>query len=151
MLYVMIGIILLGADIVTKLLAIEHLKPIDTCPLWEGVFHLTYVENRGAAFGMLQGGRVFFIVVSIVIITAILYFARKYKNQSKCLDFGLTLITAGAAGNLIDRVFRGFVVDFFDFCLIDYPVFNMADVFVCIGAGLLMIFIIFFEGKHHED
>ncbi len=151
MLYIIMGIILLGADIATKLFAIEYLRPIDTYPVWEGVFHLTYVENRGAAFGMLEGGRVFFIVVSIVIIAAILYFAKKYKNRSRCLDFGLTLITAGALGNLLDRIFRGFVVDFLDFCIIDYPVFNMADIFVCVGAGLLAVFIIFFEGKRHED
>lgn len=151
MLYVIIGILLLGTDIATKLLAIEYLKPIGTFPIWEGVFHLTYVENRGAAFGMMQGGRVFFILISLIIIGAMFYFAKRYKNRSKLLDWGLTLITAGALGNLLDRIFRGFVVDFFDFCLIDYPVFNMADIFVCLGVGLLAIYVIFFEGKNNED
>ncbi len=149
--YLLTAILLLGVDIATKLGAIKYLKPIDTLPFWEGVFHLTYVENRGAAFGMMQGGRIFFILISIIILGAIFYFAKRYKNQSRCLDFGLVLLSAGAIGNLIDRVFRGFVVDFLDFCLIDYPVFNMADIFVCVGAGLLAVFIIFFEGKNNED
>ncbi len=151
MLYIVIGILMLGVDIVTKLLAIEYLKPVSTLPIWEGVFHLTYVENRGAAFGMLQGARVFFIAITLIIIVAIFFFAKKYRNYSRCLDWSLTLVSAGAVGNLIDRIFRGFVVDFFDFCIIDYPVFNMADVFVCAGAGLLAIFIIFFEGKNDEN
>ena len=151
MLYVIIGILLLGTDIATKLFATQYLKPVGALPLWEGVFHLTYVENRGAAFGLMQGGRVFFIVISLVIIVAIFYFAKKYKNSSRCLNCSLMLIVAGAIGNFLDRIFRGFVVDFFDFCLIDFPVFNMADIFLCVGAGLLIIFIIFFEGKNNED
>ncbi|MBR5155818.1 MAG: signal peptidase II [Clostridia bacterium] len=143
----LLGICIVLADAATKLLAIRYLMPVDTLPLWEGIFHLTYVENRGAAFGMMQGGRVFFIVISILIIGAMLYVAKRYKNRSRFLDHGIVFITAGAIGNMIDRIFRGFVVDFLDFCLIDYPVFNVADIFVCIGAGLVAIFIIFFEDK----
>ncbi len=151
MLYILVGILLLGTDALTKLAAIEHLKPVDTIALWRGVFHLTYVENRGAAFGMMQGGRIFFIVISFIIIAAIFVFAKKYANTSRTLRWGLTLVTAGAIGNLADRIFRGYVVDFLDFCLIDFPVFNFADIFVCIGAGLLVIYIIFIEGKNNED
>ncbi len=155
MLYLILGICIVLADAVTKLLAVRWLMPIRTMPLWEGVFRLTYVENRGAAFGMLQGGRVFFVVASVLIISAMLWLAKKYKNRSKALNCGVTFIIAGAVGNIIDRVFRGFVVDFLDFCLIDYPVFNVADIFVCVGAGLLAIFIIFFENKkdckNYED
>ncbi len=149
--YLLTGILLLAADILSKLAAVKYLKPIDTFALWDGVFHLTYVENRGAAFGMLQGGRIFFILVTLLVFGAVLYFAKKYKIQSKWQSWGLTLISAGAAGNLIDRVLRGFVVDFLDFCLIDYPVFNLADIFVCTGAGLICIYIIFIEGKSNED
>ncbi len=151
MLYLFLGICIVAVDAVTKLLAIRHLALIDTLPLWEGVFHLTYVENRGAAFGMMQGGRVFFVVISLIIIAAMFYMVRRYKNRSKLLDYGVVFIASGAVGNMIDRIFRGFVVDFFDFCLIDYPVFNVADIFVCIGAVMLAIYIIFFEGKNNEN
>ncbi len=151
MLYLFLGICIVAVDAVTKLLAIRRLALIDTLPLWEGVFHLTYVENRGAAFGMMQGGRVFFVVISLIIIAAMFYMVRRYKNRSKLLDYGVVFIASGAVGNMIDRIFRGFVVDFFDFCLIDYPVFNVADIFVCIGAGMLAIYIIFFEGKNNEN
>ncbi len=149
--YLILAVLMLGTDILTKLSAIKYLKTVDTYPLWEGVFHLTYVENRGAAFGMMQGARIFFIVATLIIIGAIFIFARKSKSNSKCLKLSLSLITAGAVGNLIDRIFRGYVVDFFDFCLIDYPVFNFADICVCIGAALLVIFVIFIEGRNNED
>ncbi len=144
MMCLFLGICIVLADALTKLMAIRYLKPLHTLSLWDGVFHLTYVENRGAAFGMLQGGRVFFVVISILIIGAMLYLAKRYKNQSKLLDYGVVFIISGAVGNLIDRIFRGFVVDFLDFCLIDYPVFNIADIFVCLGAAMLAIFIMFF-------
>ncbi len=151
MFFILLGIVMLGVDVAAKLAAVEYLKPLNSLALWEGVFHLTYVENRGAAFGMLQGARVFFIIITLVVIAAIIFFAGKNKNKSKCLNWSLTLLVSGAVGNLLDRIFRGFVVDFFDFCLIDFPVFNMADIFVCIGAGLLALYIIFFEGKNNEN
>ncbi len=149
--YMLMGFLLLSADVISKFAAIKYLKNINTLPVAEGIFHLTYVENRGAAFGIFQDGRVFLIIVSVLMISAALYFAQKYKNRSKCLSFGIAILVSGALGNLIDRVFRGFVVDFLDFCLIDYPVFNLADIFVCIGAGLIAIFIIFTEGKENEN
>lgn len=145
MLYFVIFAAILLLDVVTKLWAVSALQHVSGIPILEGVFHLTYVENRGAAFGLFQDGRMFFIVITALLLALIIFGLKKFEARSRILSTGLTFVSAGAVGNLIDRIFRGFVVDFFDFCLIDFPVFNVADIFVCVGAGLVIIFIIFFE------
>lgn len=145
MFYILILIAILAVDILTKIFAVKSLLPIKTVPLWKDVFHLTYVENRGAAFGVFQNGRVFFIVVTVLVIAFGIFALYKYYKNSKLPKIAITFIIAGATGNLIDRIFRGFVVDFLDFRLINFPVFNVADIFVVIGAVLFAIFIIFFD------
>ena len=133
MVYLIIGAAIVALDMLTKLWAVTSLKPIFEIQLWKNVFHLTYVENKGAAFGILQNSRIFFIVATVLVLCVIFYIFRRFKNRSRLLNIGLTFVSAGAIGNLIDRIFRGFVVDFFDFCLISFPVFNVADIFVCVG------------------
>ena len=150
MIYLLIGIAIFVADLLTKLLAKTHLQKIGTIPLIENVFHLTYVENRGAAFGMLQGQRTFFVLIALVFVVAALWFVVRYKKKTPFLNLGVTFMTAGALGNAFDRISQGFVVDFFDFTLIDFPVFNIADIFVCIGAGILAIFFVFLDAKRES-
>lgn len=151
MIYFVVGVVILIADLLTKIWAQARLQELGTIPLIEGVFHLTYVENRGAAFGMFQNQRVFFVLITLVFAAAIVYVIFKYKNRPAVLDLGLSFMAAGALGNMIDRIWRGFVVDMFDFRLINYPVFNVADIFVCVGAMLLAIFFIFFDGKEKKS
>lgn len=145
MIYFLIFAVILGGDILSKLWAVNVLEETQSIPLWQGVFHLTYVENTGAAFGAFRGGRIFFIIVTLLILAVIVCLIPKYKGRSRLLDTGMTAVAAGAVGNLLDRIFRGFVVDFFDFCLIDFPVFNIADIFVCVGALLIAVYVIFFD------
>ncbi|MGV8146472.1 MAG: signal peptidase II [Alkaliphilus sp.] len=128
-------IIILALDKITKLLAIEYLQPIRTLPIIEDIFHLTYLENRGAAFGILQGQRIFFLIATTVVVIAIVIFMYKFKKMHRPMKLGLNLIVAGAIGNLIDRIRFGFVVDFFDFRI--WPVFNIADSAVVVGAILV--------------
>ena len=144
-----IGIIVL--DFLVKLWAKTDLSQIGSIPVWKGVFHLTYVENKGAAFGIMQNKVWFFVMVALVALPVIVYVFRKYQNRSKILNLGLCFILAGAVGNMIDRITLGFVVDFLDFRIIDFPVFNIADIFVCVGAGLIAIFVIFIEEKLKSD
>lgn len=150
MIYFLIGAVVLLTDLLTKLWAKLCLAEIVTIPVIEKIFHLTYVENRGAAFGVFQGQRVFFVLVAIVVAVLVGYIAIKYKNKPWMLNLGLSFLSAGALGNTIDRIWRGYVVDFFDFRLIDFPVFNIADIFVCLGAGLLAVFFVFFEEKYKK-
>lgn len=150
MIFFLITALVVLADFLAKRGAIAHLMPINTIPLWDGVFHLTYVENRGAAFGIMQNQRWFFIVLTVAVLAVVLFVCFRYKEKHPLLCTALSLLTGGAVGNMIDRIVYGYVVDFFDFRLIDFPVFNIADIFIVIGAGLLAIYFIFFDGNKEE-
>jgi len=116
-----------------------------------GVFYLTYLENTGAAFGLFQGRALALGIVSIVILAAVIYFLLSGKAQGHTLIWGLTLILAGGVGNLIDRLVRGFVIDYLDFsALFGFPIFNLADCFVVVGTALMMVHILFFDKKKPE-
>lgn len=127
-------------DQFSKWLVNTKLKEIGTYPIIEGVFHLHYLENRGAAFGIFQDQRLFFIAITIVITGGILWYLTRYPQDSQLLTIALSLIAGGAIGNLIDRVLYGYVVDFFDFQF--FPVFNIADSAIVIGQGLLIYYIL---------
>ena len=134
-------------DQITKYLTILYLKPIDTQPLWEGVLHLTYVENTGAAFGMMKDSRWIFMITSTVAIVGILGYMiyRTYvkKTTMPWMEaLALSFIVGGGIGNMIDRTLLGYVVDMIDFRLINFAVFNVADSFVCVGAGLMVLYLI---------
>ena len=139
LLYIGIVIVGIALDQLTKLLAVRFLAPMDTCPLLKGVLHLTYVENRGAAFGILADHRWVFILVSTVAILAIGVFLYLGKAENRIYEVGLTMVLAGGIGNMIDRLALGYVIDFIDFRLINFAVFNGADSFVCVGAGVLIL------------
>lgn len=143
-----IGIILLVAvDQLAKLAVLRFVRPVDTIPLWEGVFHLTYCENRGAAFGILQNRFWLFYIITALVVISVTLFMIKKRPRSLSLSLSLTLLVGGALGNVLDRLFRGFVVDFFDFRLIHFPIFNPADCFVVCGTALLAFYVIYLEGK----
>ena len=134
-------------DQLTKYLTVLHLKPIDTFPIIEDVLHLTYVENTGAAFGMMKDARWVFMITSSVAIVAILVymFYRTYvkKEPLHWMEaLSLTFIVGGGIGNMIDRTVLGYVVDMIDCRFINFAVFNVADSFVCIGAGLMILHLI---------
>lgn len=129
-------------DQLTKYLTVFYLKPVDTLPLIQDVLHLTYVENRGAAFGMLSENRWVFMTVSIVAILLLVVYLIWKKPKDKWVCLSLSFIIGGGIGNMIDRVALGYVVDMIDFRLIHFAVFNVADSFVCVGAGILMVWLI---------
>ena len=144
MIYILIILGLIGLDQISKFLAVKYLVNIGSIPIIKDIFHLTYVENRGAAFGMFQNNQMIFVVVALAACIFGLYYL--YKKQLNLLGkSAIILIIAGAIGNLIDRVRLGFVVDYFDFRIVWNYVFNVADVFVVIGTILLCIYITFFE------
>lgn len=150
MLYILIAVLILGLDIGTKILAKTFLAGEESIRLIDGVFHLTYVENRGAAFGIMQGGWIFFIIIAVVVAFVVVWILRKYRERPPMLNLGLSFLCAGALGNTIDRVIQGYVVDFFDFTMIDFPVFNIADIFVCAGAVLLAVYFVFFDADSQK-
>ncbi|WMJ23115.1 signal peptidase II [Paludicola sp. MB14-C6] len=141
------SLLIIGLDQLFKELAIIYLSPIATHPIIEDIFHLTYVENKGAAFGIMQGKKIFLIGVTFLVIIAAIVFILMNKVKSNFFLWSLALIIGGGVGNLIDRAFRGFVVDYLDVRLINFAVFNFADCCVVVGTILVMIYLIFFEGK----
>lgn len=148
MLYIFIIVILITVDQWSKYLTELYLKPIETLPLIKNVFHLTYARNTGAAFSILQGKQIFLMILtSIVIVMLIFYLVKNYRKGNILLNLSLTFIIGGAIGNLIDRVRLNYVVDLFDFRLINFPVFNSADIFVVLGTILLSYVIILNEIK----
>lgn len=150
MIYILLIITgLISIDQISKYMALNYLKDIGSIPIIENIFHLTYVENRGAAFGMLQGNQFIFIIAATLAMVVGLYYIYKYK-LSLLAKSSIVLIISGAIGNMIDRVRLGFVVDYFDFRIIWEYVFNIADVFVVIGTILLCIHIIFFDNDNKE-
>lgn len=147
--------ILVVIDQITKYIALSSLKPIGSMSFIKGFMDFTFVENRGAAFGILEGQRWFFVVATIVISAVIIYAFVKMpkKNEYKYMKLALVLILAGAFGNVIDRLFRGYVVDFFEFTFIDWPVFNVADIYVVVGTiifAFLILFVIKDEPKNNK-
>ena len=133
--------ILIIIDQAIKWISRTKLTKFESYPVIDGFFHFTYVENRGAAFGMLQNKTWFFVLITLLVVGYMTYFTKKNKNIDKKLTFVLSIITAGAIGNLIDRIWLGFVVDMFDFRGIWQFVFNFADICVVVG-GILLIFLI---------
>lgn len=133
--------ILIGLDQIIKYWALNYLQVVESIPVINNIFNLTYVENRGAAFGMLQNNQTIFIVVAAIASCYGLYYlhTKKVNNIGKT---GIILVISGAIGNLIDRVRLGFVVDYLDFHIIWNYVFNLADCFVVVGTILLCIYII---------
>jgi len=138
---IVIVVFVVFLDQFTKYLAARYLMPVGSYPVIKHFFHLTYVENRGAAFGMLQNKTLFFIVITVVVGIVLIYSMIKLPENS-LYNYTLAMILGGAIGNLIDRVRLGYVVDFIDFKF--FPaVFNVADSFIVVGAiilGYLMIF-----------
>ncbi|MEJ8555190.1 signal peptidase II [Tepidibacter sp. Z1-5] len=139
-------IFLVLLDQITKYYALNFLSKVGSIPIINNIFNLTYVENRGAAFGMLQNQKWFFVLVAIVVVSFIVYHLRTNKNISRIYQVSLILILAGAIGNVIDRIRLNFVVDFFDFIV--WPVFNVADMCVVIG-GILLSYIIIFDKEQN--
>ncbi|MCR5229943.1 MAG: signal peptidase II [Solobacterium sp.] len=140
-------IILILLDQFTKYLAVQHLLPLQGGKiLIPGVFRLLYLENRGSAFGMLQNKQTFFIIFTIIVLVAILIVYSHMPQTARMLflRIDLVLIFAGAIGNFIDRIRQGFVVDFLYFELIDFPIFNVADIYVTVGCILLILLLLFY-------
>lgn len=136
------------ADQLTKWWAVTALKPVWDIPIWEGVLHFTYAENTGAAFSMLQGGKWIFVVISSLAAVLIFLAAWKYRREINLFGFiSVGLLLGGNIGNLIDRLRLSYVVDFIYVKAINFPVFNVADSCITIGAIMLGIFILFMYGK----
>lgn len=145
MIYTIIIILGIILDRITKIYATNNFieNPIKT-----SLINLVYVENRGAAFGILQNKRILFVILTIVVVLMlVIYFFKNYKTNEKILNISLSLIISGALGNFYDRILQGYVVDFLEFSFFNFPVFNIADTLITSGCILMIVYIIFFESE----
>lgn len=138
----LIALLIVALDRSTKLWAVSHLKGKESLSVIENFFQLTYVENQGVAFGLFAQLNVLLPILSLGLILFLMAMARKYQNKGKRILLPLAFIIGGAIGNLIDRMTTKYVVDFlsFRFGNYDFPVFNVADIFVSLGAFFLLLF-----------
>lgn len=123
-------------DQFSKYIVVENMALGESIPIIEEVFHLTYILNPGAAFGMFAHNRLFFIAIAVIVIGIIIWARREILASPWEVKAGCGLFLGGAIGNLIDRARQGLVIDFFDFRI--WPVFNIADIAICIGVGLII-------------
>jgi len=134
----------------TKYLAAAHLQEIETLPLWQDIFHFTYVENRGAAFGMLANHRWVFMIFSTVAILLVLGWLFWEKPKSAWVKISAAFIIGGGIGNMIDRIRLGYVIDFIDVRAIRFYVFNVADSFVCVGCAMMLLWVLCSEWQERK-
>jgi signal peptidase II len=149
--YVLAAVIIL-VDQWTKELVVRHMELYDSIPLVKDFLYLTSHRNKGAAWGMLQGQMWFFYIVTVIVVIGIIYFLIKHTKDEPFLGWPLSLILGGAIGNFIDRVFRGEVVDFIDVYIFtyNYPIFNIADSALVVGAITIIIATLFDNKKKEE-
>ena len=142
LLWLVCTVVCIVLDQLTKWLTVTYLKPRYTVPIIKDAIHLTYVENTGASFGMLKDHRWVFMTVSVVMIIGIVVFLAFQKKIPTMMGLSLGMILGGGIGNMIDRIMLGYVVDFIDFRLINFAVFNGADSFICVGAAILFVVVL---------
>ena len=147
----MLFVILVIADQLTKHLAVVRLKNQAAYNLINGILEFNYLENRGAAFGVLQNQKYFFVFVALIFIGVIVFVLIKVPTQKKyySLNILLVMIVAGAVGNMIDRVRYDYVVDFIYLVCIQFPIFNVADIYVT-TATVILVFQILFVYKTND-
>lgn len=146
-------LVLLALDQFTKYLAVAHLKDKPAIVLIDGVLELQYLENRGSAFGMLQNQKYFILFVGFVFLAVILFFLFKLPEHKKynIIHILLAVVIAGGIGNMIDRFRLDYVVDFISFCLINFPIFNVADCYIVVAIiGLFILFLFVYKEKDLE-
>lgn len=133
-----------------KNIVVDKMSVGETIPVLEDIFHITYIQNTGAAFSLWQQQWLVLVVMpAIVMIAGMVFIFLKRKTWNKFYLASIAMICGGGLGNLIDRIVQGYVVDMFDFRV--FPVFNIADIFICTGCGLMLIYVIFLERKNGDN
>lgn len=145
--------LLIFLDQFTKHLAVIHLKDQDSKVIIPKVLELTFLKNRGAAFGILQDQKVFFVMIAVMILFVIAYvlFQLPMEKKYMFLQIILVMIASGAAGNMIDRVRNDYVVDFISFVIINFPIFNVADIYVTVSTIVFIVLFIFYYKEKDFD
>lgn len=150
--YYLIALFVIIVDQLTKWGVVKNMTEGQEIVVWDPIFSLYSHRNQGAAWGMMQGRIGLFTIVTVVVVIAIIYYFHKEGKGKPLFATSLMLLLGGAIGNFIDRITTGEVVDFASFWIpiidYDFPIFNIADMALTFGVILMMIYVLFFEGKH---
>ncbi len=140
-----ICIVLIFIDQITKYFAQRALED-GPFVILNDVFELRYLENRGASFGIMQGGKVFFVILTVIVVALLVFYLARLSEDKRHIPIRIVFLflLSGAIGNFIDRIVRNYVVDFFYFKLIDFPIFNVADIYVTCSVIVLVLLILFY-------
>ena len=136
MVYILLAVLMIVVDQVTKYYVVTHFALGESVPVLDGIFHWTFILNPGAAFGMLEGSRWLFVLIAVIVVAAMWFLRKEIDALGLWARIGAALFAGGAIGNLIDRARQGLVIDFVDFRI--WPVFNVADIAICTGVGLII-------------
>ena len=136
MYFLLVALFVIIFDQLTKYYVVSNFYLGESVPVIENIFHWTYILNPGAAFGMFEGSRWFFVVIAIGVLVGIWYMKDEINEGGWMMQYGAALFGGGAIGNLIDRARSGLVIDFFDFRI--WPVFNVADIAICVGVAMIL-------------
>ncbi|GAA0371836.1 signal peptidase II [Bacillus horti] len=145
MIYFLIAAVIVVVDQISKWMIVQLMELRDSIPIIEGIFHITSHRNVGAAFGILENQRLFFIAVTSIVAIGIIYYLYKQRHSKALLVWALAIMLGGVIGNFIDRLLTGQVVDFFDVNIVlgsffyNFPIFNIADIAICVGVGLIIL------------
>ena len=153
-LWSIIVLIIIALDQISKYWVVNNIGLTDSITVIPDVIDFVYVKNTGAAFSFLANktyGIILLSCVSVAFCIAVVWFMIKKKPKNKLLTISLALMLSGAIGNVIDRIFRGYVVDFIETTFINFPVFNVADIAITIGAVLVIIFVLFFDRDRNSE
>ena len=136
MYFLLVALLVIIFDQLTKYYVVSNFYLGESVPVIENIFHWTYILNPGAAFGMFEGSRWFFVVIAFGVLVGIWYMKDEINEGGWMMQYGAALFGGGAIGNLIDRARSGLVIDFFDFRI--WPVFNVADIAICVGVAMIL-------------
>lgn len=145
-----ISVLLIMADRLTKILTVKNLDLGESVTVIPKILDFTYVKNTGAAFSILENATWILSIISVLFCIGEVWYFIKKKPESRLLKTALVLIFAGALGNAIDRIFLGYVIDFIEITFISFPVFNVADIAITLGAGLLILYELFFNPENEK-
>lgn len=145
--WIALSIIIAAADQLIKYAVLKTISSTAIVEVIPKVFRLVFVKNTGAAFSLLSGKTYILSIISLAVCVALVWYLVKKKPSSRLLLTALGLVLGGAIGNMADRIFRGYVVDYIEVVFVEFPVFNLADIAITAGAALLMIYVIFFDNK----
>ena len=148
MVYLLLALAVVLVDQLTKLYVVAHFDVGESVPVIQDFFHWTYILNPGAAFGMLEGSRWLFVLIALAVMVGIWYLRRDIAAYGPWCTYGAALFGGGAVGNLIYRARQGLVIDFFDFRI--WPVFNVADIAICVGVGCIIWSILLTEWQENR-